>query len=156
MTYETKTTLEPAWASWLTDEENLQYRLNPPLIPENYKPWDGWDEPDAPITTLERVTNPDSYGSLELLQEMVWDVDAGTDDQVRDLFVYTAHRSLGMSRQQVAEAWGLTRKSVQSIVLRIERNMKDKEWGDTFTCKVVSLLYSMYVFSQLDPSAVEK
>ena len=156
MTYETQTTLEPAWASWLSDEENLAYTLNPPQVPEDYVPWDGWD-PDCHIGSVsgpaatqdnilklhgiagtqaasdnaEYVTNSYEAPSLELFMEMIWDRTEHlemTDDEVRDLAIWSGHKFLGYSQRDLAQAWDTTRGAVQGVIRKFDRR-EDKPQG---------------------------
>ena len=148
MTYETKT-LEPAWASWLTDEQNLEYKLNPQPIPENITPWNGWDPncntgsvygeaatqenilklhhvagKQTISANIEDATTTYTSPSLELFQEMIWDRTEGlgmTDDEVQDLAIWAGHKFLCFSLGELADSWGITKDAVRAVVRRFDR-----------------------------------
>ena len=157
MTYEPQT-LEPAFFSWETDDTNQDYYLNPPLTtPVTPYNWDvlpdekhigkvlasGSPDAEAALNLIadhqcvspkqSAVLSTDNKPSLELFQEMVWDrtEDLGlTDDEVKDLSVWTGHKFLGYSLGAVGKAWGLTKKQAECIVRRFDRR-KDKPQGKT-------------------------
>jgi hypothetical protein len=75
--------------------------------------------------------------SMELFQECLWDRLEPmnlTDDQVRDVAIWSGHKFLGYSLSRSGEAWGLTKKQAESVVKRMERNVND----DTLTAAVLA------------------
>ena len=70
--------------------------------------------------------------SLELFQEMVWDRTENlgmTDNEVRDLAIWSGHKFLGYSLRSLAESWDITKGSAEGIIRRFERR-KDKPQGE--------------------------
>lgn len=65
--------------------------------------------------------------SLEFFQEFLWDATENwdmSDDEVRDLGIWTGHKFLGYSRRKLAKSWDMTPGAVESVVKRLDRFME--------------------------------
>jgi hypothetical protein len=66
--------------------------------------------------------------SVELFQEWVWDrlePMKMTDEEVRDVAIWSGHKFLGYSLSSSGEAWGLTKKQAECVVKRLDRNVTE-------------------------------
>ena len=80
--------------------------------------------------------------SMELFQECLWDRLEPmnlTDDQVRDVAIWSGHKFLGYSLSALAQSWGMTKDAVRAVVRRLDRNVND----DTLTAAVLATAVSI-------------
>ena len=71
--------------------------------------------------------------SLELFQEVLWDVTEEwdmTDEEVRDLGIWTAHKFYGYSLMKLGKQWEMTKGQVEGVIKRIDRLMKNDKKTD--------------------------
>ena len=83
--------------------------------------------------------------SLELFQEVLWDATENwdmTDEEVKDLGIWTGHKFLGYSRRKLAQSWEMTPGAIEGVVKRLDRFMtKEGEEQDDLLAQATALCH---------------